>query len=259
MNHASLGEATARPGIDQGQAAGSATILTAASFDVGGRGVTTIKEGLNHLAVLSVAGIVAVIEHLDDGPSIETQHYAGIVPESFLFLDAVAGFHQVPPCLLERHLGRVPLRMILPPLSVDQASRPHDCRPHTTRLLDPPDLRLLRRLQLPHEAHVAALEDQGGAGLGGEDGAGAAVLTGSGAQGSGGKQGSEATQGAIECAQGVACGDNFSCDATLARFGQDVSSDVHAFAWLKLDSRLTFISLRDAPPDERQQSVPGPA
>ena len=100
---------------------------------------------------------------------------------------------------------------------MDQGSCPHDRRPHATRLLDLPDLRLLVRLQLPHEAHVAALEDQGGAGLGGEDGAGATVPMGIGVQRYGrGEHGSEATQGAVERAQGVAGGKNLSCDAILA-------------------------------------------
>src|SRR5439155_26672854 len=89
--------------------AGAGVILTAAPNGVGPRGVTTIEEGFHNFAVFSVAGIVAVIEHLDDGSSVEAQLNAGIVPESFFFLDAVAGLHQVLPRVFERHFDRAPL------------------------------------------------------------------------------------------------------------------------------------------------------
>src|SRR6266581_7597896 len=52
--------------------------------------------------------------------------------------------------------------------------RPLDRCRHTLRRPDLPDLCFLPRPQLPHKAHVAALEDHGGAGLGRE--AGATVL-----------------------------------------------------------------------------------
>src|SRR3989442_15465942 len=46
--------------------------------------------------------------------------------------------------------------------------RPLYRRPHSLRLPDLSDLRLLPRLQLPHEAHIPALEDHRSAGLPGE-------------------------------------------------------------------------------------------
>jgi hypothetical protein len=52
-----------------------------------------------------------------------------------------------------------------------KTSRPRDRRPHAFHLLDLSHLRLLPRLQLPHKAHVATLEDQGGTALRGEAGA----------------------------------------------------------------------------------------
>jgi len=47
-------------------------------------------------------------------------------------------------------------------------TRPRYRRTHALRFLDLPHLRLLPGLQLPHVAHVATLQDQGGAGYRGQ-------------------------------------------------------------------------------------------
>src|SRR5258705_2886349 len=65
--------------------AGSVTILSAIPIDVRRRGLTAIEEGFNDLAVLPLAGIVTIIEHIDDRASLEAQPYAGVVPAPFLF------------------------------------------------------------------------------------------------------------------------------------------------------------------------------
>src|SRR6266511_2954359 len=86
-----------------------------------------------------------------------------------------------------------------PVLLSRQLSRLQDRHPHSLGLSDSPDLRFLPRLQLPHEAHVATLQDQGGATLGGEAGAGATVpLCGAVLDDGRGEHGGEATEGAVE-------------------------------------------------------------
>jgi len=98
------------------------------------------------------------------------------------------------------HFGGVIAGLLKPLLERTPIQVPslQDRRPHSYLLLDPPHPLLLLRLQLPHMAHVATLEDQGGPRFGGEGGAVPPVLLGRAIQGCcDGEQGRQATKRAI--------------------------------------------------------------
>src|SRR5262249_25581203 len=81
------------------------------------------EESLDRFELLSLAGVVAVVEHFHDGASLEEQPGAGIVAEPLFRLDVVASFRQTPPGVFERHVGKAPLRNA-PPRNSVRARKP---------------------------------------------------------------------------------------------------------------------------------------